>query len=337
MSQNGKLISRLRGIFCLGNRKKGCRIGGAVVEYAPRRYGRRKRKTTMMQVKALAAAVFGALLMGCLGLLARESGCSAQGCAFARFAIGLILAAFLSLRGIVRRHSFNLQAVLSGVGIALCILFYFMAIERTTLGVAALLLPTGPIFASIGEAVVRRRCPSLQEVVLLLAAACGIALVSCGGGDLSADPWGVIFGLLSGVFFGVYILFNRLIPEYIDVPERTFWQSAAGVVVLAAPVLCSEAPFAGLPEGLPYLLSIGLLQGFLVLMLVAFAMKHLSAIQYGALSYLDPATAVTLGWAVYGEQMLPLQWVGVLLVLASSLAQSLLPRREPTQVCRTHA
>ncbi|MDD6814605.1 MAG: EamA family transporter [Akkermansia muciniphila] len=287
----------------------------------------------MMQVRALAAAVFGALLMGCLGLLVRESGCSAQGCAFARFALGLVLVSFLALRGIVRRRSFNLQAVLSGVGIALCILFYFLAIERTTLGVAALLLPTGPLFASIGEAVVKHRCPSLQETLLLLTAACGIALVSCGGGGLSADPWGVVFGLLSGLSFGVYILFNRLIPEHIDVPERTFWQSAAGVAVLVVPMLSTDAPFAGLPEGLPYLLSIGLLQGFLVLMLVAFAMKHLPAIQYGALSYLDPATAVALGWAVYGEQMLPLQWVGVLLVLSSSLAQSLLTQREASLHC----
>ena len=122
-------------------------------------------------------------------------------------------------------------------------------------------------------------------------------------------------------------------------PERTFWQSAAGVAVLVVPMLSTDAPFAGLPEGLPYLLSIGLLQGFLVLMLVAFAMKHLPAIQYGALSYLDPATAVALGWAVYGEQMLPLQWVGVLLVLSSSLAQSLLTQREASasEVCRTRA
>lgn len=337
MSRNGKLISRLRGIFCLGSRKKGCRIGGAVVEYAPRRYGRRKQKTTMMQVKALAAAVTGALLMGCLGLLVRESGCSAQGCAFARFALGLVLVSFLSLRGIVHRRSFCPQAALSGVGIALCILFYFMAIERTSLGVAALLLPTGPIFASIGEAVVRRRCPGLCATALLLIAACGIALVSCGGGSLAMSPQGLVLGLLSGVFYGAYILLNRLIPEHIDVPERTFWQSAAGVAVLAVPVLAADAPFAGLPEGLPYLFSIGALQGFLVLMLVAFAMKHLPAIQYGALSYIEPATAVALGWAVYGEQMLPWQWVGVVLVLASSLAQSLLPRREPTQVCRTHA
>lgn len=44
-------------------------------------------------------------------------------------------------------------------------------------------------------------------------------------------------------------------------------------------------------EGLPYLLSIGLLQGFPVLMLVAFATKHPSAIQYSALSYIEPASA----------------------------------------------
>lgn len=42
--QNGKLFPRMRGIFCSSDGKKYCRTGGAVVEYAPRRYGRKKRR-----------------------------------------------------------------------------------------------------------------------------------------------------------------------------------------------------------------------------------------------------------------------------------------------------
>lgn len=110
--------------------------------------------------------------------------------------------------------------------------------------------------------------------------------------------------------------------------QRTFWQFVAGVAVLAGPFLMQGNPLEHVDTGWPYLLCIGVLQGFLVLLLVAYAVKHLSAIRYGTIAYVEPVLAVALGWMVYQDSMSPLQWLGVVLVLAASAAQSLLPQEQ---------
>ena len=290
--------------------------------------------TSSSRALAFAAAFAAALLMGSLGLFVKESGCSAEGCALARFAIGLLLLTGLSvaqraLRAVL--SPFSPSSALSGLSIALCILFYFMAMERIPIGLAALLLYTGPLFAALGEALVARRCPGRRELLLLAAAAAGIVLVSCGGAGLpgaGGSARGLLLGLLSGLFYAGYILLNRLIPEQVPLTRRTFWQFAAGTLVLLLPMLHTEAPFAGLSEGWPFVLCIGVLQGFAVLLLVAYAVRRLNAVQYGSVSYLEPVVAVALGWALYHESMQLLQWLGVALVIAASLAQSLLPPKQ---------
>lgn len=281
-------------------------------------------------VKAFVSAVVAAVLMGWLGVFVKESGCSAQGCAFARFAIGLVLLTAVCWPVLRRAWRFSWASVFSGVGISLCILLYFLAIRCMSMGVAALLLYTGPVFASVGEAALARRWPLRRDVLLLTLSVAGILLVSCcapGGVSGSGSVWGVGLGVLSGVCYAVYILFNRMIPEGVGVSMRAFWQFAAGALVLFLPLLFVERPFEGISAGWPYILCIGVLQGFAVLFLVAYAVKFLSAIQFGAISYLEPALAVVVGWAVYREALAPWQWLGVALIFSSSFAQSLFPRK----------
>lgn len=283
---------------------------------------------------ALVAAVVAAVLMGVLGFFVRETHCTAQGCSFARFIIGLLLITPLVCRRPAQdkaRLPFSLSAVFSGAGISLCILFYFLAITQISVGIAALLLYTGPVFAAAGESLLRRSLPPRRDILLMLASAAGIVLVTiCAGSAATAQeqtPIGYVYGLLSGVCYAAYILLNRQIPGHISLSVRTFWQFAAGSLVLLVPLLLTDAPYAGLSTGWPYLLSIGVLQGFAVLLLVAYAVRRLSAIEFGTISYLEPAVAVALGWLVYGENITPGQWCGFALVLGASALQSLLPSK----------
>lgn len=284
---------------------------------------------------ALIAAIVAAVLMGVLGFFVRETQCSAQGCSFARFIIGLVLITPLVCGGKTQsaaRLPFSLPAVLSGAGISLCILFYFLAITQISVGIAALLLYTGPVFAAVGESLLRRSLPPRRDMLLMLASAAGIVLVTVCAGEPAAnqvqEPIGYAYGLLSGVCYAAYILLNRQIPGHISLSVRTFWQFAAGSLVLLVPLLCTEAPYAGLSAGWPYLLCIGVLQGFAVLLLVAYAVRRLTAIEFGTISYLEPAVAVALGWVVYGESITPGQWCGFALVLGASALQSLLPSKQ---------
>lgn len=283
---------------------------------------------------AFLAAVVAAFLMGALGFFVRESACSAQGCAFVRFAVGLVLVGCL-LAGLVWRGkgsaAFSWPAALSGVGISLCILFYFLAIQEISVGIAALLLYTGPVFAVVGEALLARRMPPRRDCALIALAVAGIVAVTMFAGGETAGGSGAagwVYGLLSGVGYAAYILLNRNIPATVGLVQRTFWQFVAGCLVLALPLAGTAAPFAGLAQGWPYLLCIGVCQGFLVMLLIAYAVRHLTAIQYGTISYLEPAVAVLLGWCIYAEQLSAGQWCGFVLVIAASAAQSLIPSRK---------
>ncbi len=288
------------------------------------------------KLAAYCSAAIAAVLMGTLAFFVRESHCSAQCCSFARFFIGMLLIGTLWLVEIRRRRDVFIwsgYAMASGVGISLCILFYFLALQRTSVGVAALLLYTGPVFAALGEALIKRKVPPLRDVMLISLAALGVGLVSAcapaagqGGSHL-----GMAYGLLSGLCYSAYILFNRQIRKRVSLPARTFWQSVAGVVVLLLPLLLSDCGVEHVNFGWPYLACIGFLQGFAVLLPAAYAMKKLSAIKYGTIAYLEPMVAVALGFFVYHEQLNAGQWAGMVLVVAASMIQALVPKRGAAQ------
>lgn len=283
---------------------------------------------------ALIAAVVAAVLMGVLGFFVRETHCSAQGCSFARFAIGLLLITplvFSQRSKGTSTFAFSLPSVLSGIGISLCILFYFLAITQISVGIAALLLYTGPVFAAAGEALLKRSMPPRRDVWLMLASVVGIVLVTIYAPENTANhaqnPMGYAYGMLSGLCYATYIVLTRQISPHISLFTRTFWQFAAGSLVLLVPLFLTESPYAGLQTGWPYILCIGILQGFGVLLLVAYAVRKLTAIEFGTISYLEPAVAVALGWLVYGESISAGQWCGFALVLGASALQSLLPSK----------
>ena len=268
---------------------------------------------------AFLAAVLAAFLMGSLGFFVRESACSAQACSFVRFAVGLVLVTCLlgwqRLRG-QGSFSFSWQSAVSGAGISLCILFYFLAIQSISVGIAALLLYTGPVFAVLGEAVLNRSLPPKRDAVLIAMSVAGIVAVS-----VFADGG-------TGVCYAAYILLTRHIPRQVTLVQRTFWQFVAGCVLLAVPLAGTDNALAGVAQGWPYLLCIGLFQGFLVMLLIAYAVRHLTAVQFGTISYLEPAVAVLLGWLIYAELLTVGQWCGFALIIAASAAQSLLPTSE---------
>ncbi len=287
---------------------------------------------------AYVAAAVAAILMGTLGFFVRESHCSAQCCSFARFFIGMVLFWLVWRLERWRGHDHYVcsgAALASGAGISLCILFYFLAIQHTSVGAAALLLYTGPVFAALGESLLQRRFPPVKDAVLISLAALGVALVSIFApeGGQGGSHAGLIYGILSGLCYSAYILCNRQIPAHVSLIARAFWQSAAGVIILLLPLLFSACDMEHVWTGWSYLACIGFLQGFAVLLPAAYAMKKLSAIKYGTIAYLEPMVAVALGFFVYRENITLGQWEGLALVVAATVCQTI-HSRAPRSVRR---
>lgn len=290
-------------------------------------------------LQAFVAAVMAALLMGSLCIFVRESACSAQLCSFARFGIGFLFFAVVGVGSLLKGIGglkFSGQAFISGIGISLCILFYFLAIQETSAGIAAILPATGPLFSAVWVSIIQHHLPPRRDGLLILTAGLGIVLVSVFAGSTTTgnnDVLGVIYGLLSGLFYSVYILFNRLMPEEVTLLQRTFWQSAAGSIVLLVPLVMGGGEvWSHVDEGWPWLVGIGLCQGVGVLLLVAFAMRKLSSLEFGIVSCLEPTEAAIIGWLLYAESLQAGQLCGFVLVLVAILAKSVMYRSvlEPT-------
>lgn len=285
-------------------------------------------------IQAFLAAIVAALLMGSLCIFVRESACSAPLCSFARFFTGLVLiglwgGALSLLRG--ERLTFSGKSFVSGIGISLCIFFYFLAIKETSAGIAALLPATGPLFSAVWIALLEHHLPPRRDGLLILTAGLGIVLVSLFAGHGTGgqnDALGIIYGLLSGLFYSLYIMLNRLMSPEVTLLQRTFWQSLAGSLVLLLPLLWSGAEAcSNLSAGWPWLLGIGLCQGVGVLVLVAMAMRHLSSLEFGIVSCLEPTEAAVIGCLIYGETLQTGQLCGFVLVLAAILAKAVMYRK----------
>lgn len=282
-----------------------------------------------VHAQALMSALVAAMLMGALCIFVRESGCSAQLCSFSRFSIGFLLigsaAVYMRLRGSISLR-FSAAAFASGISIGLCILFYFLAIQYTSAGIAALLPATGPLLSAVWESALEKRLPPRRDIWMVLTAGVGIVMVtyfSPAGSPGHDDTLGITCGVLCGLFYSFYLVLNRCMSSKVRMMQRLFWQSAAGTIVLLFPLWMSGADaLTGLSSGWGWLVGIGLLQGVGVLALVAYAMRHLSSLEFGIISCLEPTEATLLGWALYAEIIMPGQWVGFVLVLGTILAKS---------------
>ena len=279
--------------------------------------------------RALLAAMVAAMLMGALCIFVRESECSAQVCSLARFGLGFLFIGSAALYLRLKRRvplRFSPASFASGVSIGLCILFYFLAIQHTSAAIAALLPATGPLLSALWESLLERRLPPRRDVIMILTAGLGILLVAHfspqnqPGHD---DTLGITFGMLCGLCYSFYLVLNRCMSAEVQMMQRLFWQSVAGTLVLLVPLAAGGAELLqGISSGWPWLVGIGILQGVGVLALVAYAMRHLTSLEFGIISCLEPTEATMLGCLVYSEAIMPGQWPGFVLVFATILAKS---------------
>ncbi len=283
--------------------------------------------------QAIIAATASAFLMGTLVFFVRESNMSAQGCAFIRFAMGMVV--IMLILGwrcwqTQTRPKLSFRASFSGVALSLCILFYFLAIQKTSVALAAFLIYLAPIFATFGDAIISRRLPKPKQIGLIFIAIIGLVIVALFQKE-SPTPTtndesqtGVILALIGALCYSVYIILSRKSPRRLSILERSFCQLTAGTIILSTTLYFSESPFAGIESGWPYLLSIGTVHGAAIIFLAAFAMKHLKPIEFGTIAYLEPVTASLIGFLIYNESITLMQGVGFGLILFATLFQTLI-------------
>ena len=210
-----------------------------------------------------------------------------------------------------------LWLVLYGLALGGMNLLIYWAIERIPIGVAVAIEISGPL------AVVLLTSRSARDLLWFALGTGGLLLlVPWPGADTRLDPIGIAFALGAASCWALYILFGKRASQVesrsavalgmsaaclITVP---FGVSVAGANLLLSSVLALGLGVALLSSALPYLLEMK-------------ALERLSSRVFGVVSSSAPAIAALVGFAVLGEQLSPIQWLAIALMIAASAGCSL--------------
>ena len=269
-----------------------------------------------------AALVVGALAMGVSPIFVRLADVGPFTSAFWRVALALpVLYAWMrfSERGRGKpAASFSRATILAAIAFAGDLFFWHLSIVTTSIANATFFATTAPIWVVLfGWLLFRTRASA--------AVLAGLGLCILGGAALLAQSFelkgghalGDFFGLITGVFFGLYFLAVQAAREGSSAARVTFEATTITAALLLAVALFLERQL--LPQtlsGVAALLALAWISHAGGQGLLAVALGRLPAAFSSLVIFLEAIAAACFAWAFLGEPVTLVQAGGGLAILA---------------------
>lgn len=212
--------------------------------------------------------------------------------------------------------------LISGMAMGVNWILLFEAYKYTTVSVATLSYYFAPVIVTLICPILFKEKMGPKQWICSAMSTLGIVLIT-GVGDLSQGSshlTGILFGLSAAVFYAAVILLNKFIKGVAGI-QRTFLQFIAAIVILVPYVFCTSGITLNTMDGTGWicLLVVGLIHTGVAYCLYFSGLKELPGQEAAILSYIDPLVAVLISVFVLGEQMLPVQIIGGVLILGFTL------------------
>ncbi|HEX9936916.1 MAG TPA: DMT family transporter [Longimicrobium sp.] len=257
---------------------------------------------------ALAKGLFPAL--GASGTVGLRIGLSAL----------ILLAAFRP--PLTRLTATQWRAVIPyGMVLGVMNLLFYSAIARIPLGLAVTVEFVGPL----GVAVFGSR--KAVDVLWVVLAGAGIALITPWTAGSGVDPVGVLLAFAAGCCWAAYIVLGGRLSRLLPGGAAVSTGMLVGALT-AVPIAAAMGGFAHLTPGrLGIGLGVAILSSALPYTLEMIALRALPARTFGILMSLEPAVAALAGLAFLGEVLSLNQWLAVFLVIAASAGSTATSRK----------
>src|SRR3954468_21534591 len=210
-----------------------------------------------------------------------------------------------------------------GVVLGLMNMLFYFSLSRIPLGLAVTVEFSGPLAVAVFGS---RKAVDLLWVML---AAAGIALITPWSGSSGVDPAGVLLAGAAGACWGAYILLGGRVSRVLP--------GGAAVAVGMTVAAVTAVPIAVVMGGFTHLtpgrftagIGVALLSSAIPYTLEMIALKAIPARTFGILMSLEPGVAALVGLAVLHEVLSSAQWLAVALVIIASAGSTLTGRRAP--------
>lgn len=281
----------------------------------------------------LSAASFG--VMPVLTKVVYDDGAGFAGVLSVRFTLAaLVLLLLARVRGeaLPRGRTLVLLLLLGGVGYALQSLCYFLALERISAGLTALLLYCHPAVVVLLAALLVRRAPQRTAVVCVVVASLGTALTigPVQGGQAS----GVLLGLGAALVYSVYIVVGSRVTSSTGPLATSAVVMAGAAVVYDVLAVSTSARLPGSAPAWAALLGVALVGTVVAVAAFFAALSRLGPGDTAVVSTAEPVVSVVVAALALGERLGPVQVGGGVLVLVAVVVLARLspgPAREQEQ------
>ena len=216
-----------------------------------------------------------------------------------------------ALTGLARRRAWRDAAVVAGFGLTLAVMNYsiYQSFARIPLGISVTVEFLGPLGVAVASS---RR---LLDVLWVVLAGAGVALLAHGALPASAGRGtvllGLAFGLLAGLSWAAYILLSRATGQRFPGSTGLTIASLVAAVVIT-PVGVAAGGTALLRPGIVLTgLGIGLLSSIIPYSLEMEALRRIPPRVFGIWMSLEPAVAALVGLVLLGQALAVREWLAM--------------------------
>lgn len=269
-------------------------------------------------------AIFSGFLYGFLGyfgLSAMSGHLSVSTMLFWRFSIAsiaIIILFFTKLKKPTDTYRQMFSAFLSGAccyGISTG--FYFLASSYIGSGLAMVIFFTYPVLIMlINFFFYKQEIPTIYYLAILIILLGMSFLVDLN--ELSFNLWGILFSLLSALFYAFYIVSSKRNSLS---PNMSTLMICLGCTLTSLLISLGNHTFI-VPTSMNVwlnLLGISLIATVFPVLLLVYSLRYISSEKASILSVLEPVFVVIFGILLLGETLRLMSAVGVLLILAGAL------------------
>jgi drug/metabolite transporter (DMT)-like permease len=267
-----------------------------------------------------AALVAGAVAMGASPIFVRLADVGPYASAFWRVALALpLLWAWMRLADGKQapERRFTRATILTGLAFAGDLFFWHLAIMHTSVANATFFATTAPIWVVVfGWLLFRERVSGAILAGLGLCLLGGAALLAQSFQLKPAGAVGDLFGMATGVFFGLYFLAVQAARKNVSAARLTFEATLITAAVLFVVAMAAEPTI--LPHsarGLAALLGVAWISHAGGQGLLAVALGKLPAAFSSLVIFLEAVAAAGFGWAILGEPVSLVQAAGGLAIM----------------------
>ena len=277
------------------------------------------------------AALLGGNVALALGpWLVRLSDTGPVAAGFWRVALALPFVALIALANGQKLSGFGrrttLVVLLGGALFGFDIASWHIGIGQTRLANAVLFGNSGSIILMLWAFVMLRRLPSGRDWPAIIAALAGASILLARSLEIAqANFIGDLFCLLAGILYAGYLLILQDARR-----ELGSWSLLAMAGVSSAAVLLGTSLALGeklMPTDWTPLVLLAFGSQIVGQGLLVYALRHFPPLVIGIALLTQPAVAAVVGWFAFGEGLVPLDYLGIVLVgSALALAKATTPR-----------